>query len=140
MPLSEFEMITRYFRQTARFGKGTVLGIGDDAALINVPDGFSLTTSILQWIEGNDFLFSDGSQATGKQVLDAAMMRVCKQVKPQWMTLSLTLEHIDENWVAGFSEGLLKNAAQNNIQLVGGDSTRGPGAIRLHLTGLRKVN
>ena len=52
------------------------------------------------------------------------------------MTLSLSFEQLNEPWLDGFSQGLLGLANQFSIQLIGGDSTRGPETLRLHLMGM----
>ena len=46
---------------------------------------------------------------------------------PAWFFLSrLTLPQADTHWLDAFAEGMGALAAQHEIQLAGGDMTRGP--------------
>jgi thiamine-monophosphate kinase len=56
--------------------------------------------------------------------------------EPAWFTLSITLPEYDENWLEQFSSGLFDLARQHQIQLVGGDTTRGPLSITIQAMGL----
>ena len=50
-------------------------------------------------------------------------------------TLALTLPSVDEIWLQAFSAALDTALRSNNIALIGGDTTQGPLAITLSLTG-----
>ncbi len=54
---------------------------------------------------------------------------------PAWATLALTLPKVDELWVQKFSEGMFSLARQFNVQLVGGDTSRGPLAVTIQACG-----
>src|SRR5690606_38631450 len=45
---------------------------------------------------------------------------------PVGFTLALTLPAVDDGWLQGFSDGLAACAADHRINLIGGDTTRGP--------------
>jgi thiamine-monophosphate kinase len=136
MPLSEFAMIAKYFRDASPQRTDTILAIGDDAALIRIDAGHVLATCLLQWQAGVDYDTSAPGAETGRRLLTQAISDLeAKGVKPAWMTLSLSLEHLDEQWLDEFSQGLLSLANQYAIQLIGGDSTRGAQTLRLHLLG-----
>jgi len=45
---------------------------------------------------------------------------------PRWATLSIALPEADETWLAQFSAGFFALAQQHGVELVGGDTTRGP--------------
>lgn len=138
MPLSEFDMISRYFRHLPPVRKDTVLAIGDDAALLDVGSSQPLLTTILLWQEGRDYFNSE-------PVKDCAQRMVQKAIndleslggKAAWMTLSLSFTSLDEQWLSQFSAGLGTLLQQHHIQLVGGDTTRGPETLRCHLMGVR---
>jgi thiamine-monophosphate kinase len=60
--------------------------------------------------------------------------------KPAWFTLSLTMPMVDELWLADFSRGLFDLAQQFNVQLIGGDTSRGPLSITIQAHGLSPKN
>ncbi len=141
MPLSEFDMIAKYFRDASPHRADTILAIGDDAALIRVDEGKQLDTVLLQWLAGVDYEPAAPGADTGRRLLAQAISELeAQMVKPAWMTLSLSFEHLDETWLDQFSRGLLDLAEQHQIQLIGGDSSRGPDTLRLHLMGTSTIN
>jgi thiamine-monophosphate kinase len=56
--------------------------------------------------------------------------------KPLAVTLALTLPNIDENWLSEFSEGFLKLAQFYNVDLIGGDTTKGALTLTVQAMGL----
>jgi thiamine-monophosphate kinase len=55
---------------------------------------------------------------------------------PAWLTLALTLPQVDESWLSAFSESLFELLEYYDMQLVGGDTTRGPLSLTLAIHGL----
>jgi thiamine-monophosphate kinase len=45
---------------------------------------------------------------------------------PRWVTLALSLPQADEVWLRQFSDGFFALAERHGVELVGGDTTRGP--------------
>jgi thiamine-monophosphate kinase len=56
--------------------------------------------------------------------------------KPVWATLALTLPRGDPSWLEAFSRGFYNLARRYQVQLVGGDTTRGPLNITVQVHGL----
>ncbi|MDX2299733.1 MAG: thiamine-phosphate kinase, partial [Xanthomonadaceae bacterium] len=56
--------------------------------------------------------------------------------QPAWCTLSLSLPSDDADWLDAFLDGFLALAAQHDVALVGGDTTRGPLSICVTVHGL----
>lgn len=140
MPLSEFEMITKYFRDAFPERADTVLGIGDDAALINLPDGYETSTVILQWQPEREYLPTESSGHVAHHMLSKAIdALLIRSSKPAWMTLSLTFQQLDEPWLSGFSQGLVELASMHSIELIGGDTSHGPETLRMCLIGTIKT-
>ena len=54
---------------------------------------------------------------------------------PAWVTLSLTMPGVDEQWLSDFTAGFTVLLQQYHIQLVGGDLSRGPLAITIQVHG-----
>jgi thiamine-monophosphate kinase len=135
LALSEFDLIARYFSRT--LARADVLaGIGDDAALLRVPDGMDLAVAIDTMVEGVHFVPGAHPAALGHKVLAVNLSDLAAMgAEPAWATLALTLPAADEAWLEQFSDGLLALAARHSVQLVGGDTTRGPLCITLQAHG-----
>ena len=121
---SEFEVIRRHFTRPPRHA---VLGVGDDAALFRVRAGMELAVSTDMLVAGTHF-FADadprrlGHKALAVNLSDMAAMGAM----PRWALLSLALPKVDPSWLRKFSAGLLALARAHDVDLVGGDTTRGP--------------
>ena len=121
---SEFDLIKRYF---TRATPGAVLGVGDDAALLRVSSGMELAVSTDMLVGGTHFFpdadpFMLGHKALTVNLSDMAAMGA----KPRWALLSLALPEVDETWLERFSAGFFALADEHQVELVGGDTTRGP--------------
>jgi len=133
---SEFDIINRYFKRPAR---NTVLGIGDDAALIATAVNSELAVSTDTLVSGKHF-FPDtdpyrlGYKSLAVNLSDMAAMGAT----PRWVLLALTLpdELASKNtWLSEFSAGFFKLADQYQVTLVGGDTTAGPLNICVQIIG-----
>ncbi|OGS91597.1 MAG: thiamine-phosphate kinase [Gallionellales bacterium GWA2_59_43] len=122
--MSEFDLIRRYF---TRATPGAVLGVGDDAALLQPTAGNVLAVSTDMLVSGTHF-FADadpfllGHKTLAVNLSDLAAMGAT----PRWATLALSLPAADEVWLELFSAGFFALAQQHDVDLVGGDTTRGP--------------
>lgn len=126
MPLGEFELISRYFAE-ASTDASVALGIGDDCAVLTVPDGYQLAVSIDTLVEGTHFLPDTPADLLASRLLGAALSDLAAMgAQPAWLTLALTLPQADEDWLAAFSGRLAELCSRYQIGLVGGDTTRGP--------------
>ncbi|HEX4798134.1 MAG TPA: thiamine-phosphate kinase, partial [Burkholderiales bacterium] len=54
---------------------------------------------------------------------------------PRWATLAIALPEADEKWIAAFADGFFLLAARFEMELIGGDTTRGPLAISVTVIG-----
>jgi len=134
--LSEFELIRRYFAALTPSRDDVLLGIGDDAALLKVPPGMELAVSIDTLVAGTHFLpdvspLRLGCKSLAVNLSDLAAMGA----EPAWATLALTLPAVDSGWLQDFAEGFAELAGRYGVQLVGGDTTRGPLSLTLQLHG-----
>jgi thiamine-monophosphate kinase len=138
MPLSEFELIDRFFAASpcAGAGTGVVLGIGDDAAILSLPPGEELLVSVDTLVAGVHFPTGLPARAIGHRALAVNLSDLAAMgARPRWFTLALTLPQADEAWLAEFAAGLGALAARAGITLVGGDTTRGPLSITVQVHG-----
>jgi thiamine-monophosphate kinase len=122
--MTEFDLIRRYFTRPA---SGALLGIGDDAALLRVSEGKVLAVSTDMLVGGTHFLpdadpFLLGHKALAVNLSDMAAMGAT----PRWATLAIALPDADDAWLEKFSAGFFALAQQYGVELVGGDTTRGP--------------
>lgn len=136
MPLTEFNLIERYFAHKGSSRDDVSLSIGDDCALLNVPAGFELAVSIDTLIEDVHFPKGTRPEAIGHKSLAVGLSDLAAMgATPAWATLSLSLPEIDESWLQGFTTGLFGLAEKYQLQLVGGDTVRGPLVITVQVHG-----
>ena len=131
--ISEFDLIRRYFTHRARHA---VLGVGDDAAILGVRRGCELVVSADMLVAGRHFFHDSdpcqlGHKALAVNLSDMAAMGAT----PRWATLALALPKADTRWLAGFSRGFMALARRFDVDLVGGDTTRGPLNICVQIMG-----
>lgn len=136
MPLSEFDLIDRYFRNSGVKRTDVRLGIGDDAALLDSPAGCDLVAAIDTLVDGVHFppgcpAASVGHRALAVNLSDMAAMGG----RPSWALLALTLPRIDEDWLEEFAAGFSGLARAHDVALVGGDTTSGPLCVSVQILG-----
>jgi thiamine-monophosphate kinase len=133
MALSEFELIQRYFTHPAR---GAVLGVGDDAALVRVGRGMELAISADMLVSGRHFRPDADPQRLGHKALAVNLSDMAAMgATPRWATLALALPRADPRWTGAFARGFMRLARRHRVDLVGGDTTRGPLAICVQIMG-----
>jgi thiamine-monophosphate kinase len=121
---SEFEIIRRYFSRPAR---RALLGVGDDAALLAPSPGMELAFATDLLVSGRHFLPGADPRLLGHKTLAVNLSDMAAMgATPRWATLALALESDDEAWLAAFAEGFYALAERFGVDLVGGDTTRGP--------------
>jgi thiamine-monophosphate kinase len=134
--MTEFELIRRYFATQPVRRPDVAIGIGDDAAVLDVPPGRQLvvTTDIL--VSGVHFLPEADPASLGHKSLAVNLSDLAAMgAEPAWFTLDLAMPIVDEAWLSRFCEGLYALARRHGIQLVGGDTSRGPLAIAITACG-----
>jgi thiamine-monophosphate kinase len=131
--MNEFDLIARYFTRPT---VNADLGVGDDAALLSITAGHQLAVSADMLVAGRHF-FADADPARlGHKCLAVNLSDLAAMgAKPTWFTLSLALPEINEHWLSEFSRGMFALADQHQIELVGGDTTRGPLTIAIQVAG-----
>src|SRR5579859_1437802 len=131
--LSEFELIRRYFDRPAR---RALLGVGDDAALVKPNAGMALAVSTDMLLEGRHFAVGADPRALGHKALAVNLSDMAAMgATPRWATLALALPEADEAWLGAFTLGLYALAERHEVDLIGGDTTRGPLTIAITILG-----
>jgi thiamine-monophosphate kinase len=132
-PRSEFELIRRYFSRPA---PSALLGVGDDCALLQPSPGMTLAVTTDMLLEGRHFSAGADARTLGYKSLAVNLSDIAAMgADPRWALLSLALPDAEEAWLQEFSEGFYALAARFGVDLVGGDTTRGPLAISVTLIG-----
>ncbi len=126
MSLGEFDLIERYFNRPGR-RQGVLLGVGDDAALLELPPGQCLVAATDTLVEGRHFPRGAPPESIGHQCLAVNLSDLAAMgADPAWALLSLCMPEAREDWLEPFATGLLALADRHGVALVGGDTVRGP--------------
>jgi thiamine-monophosphate kinase len=132
---SEFDLIARYF---ARPTPQAVLGPGDDCALLAPSPGMELAITTDMLVAGVHFLPDTDPGQLGWKTLAVNLSDLAAMgARPRWALLAGSLPEADEAWIAAFAAGLFACAKRYGVDLVGGDTTRGP--LNLCITALGEV-
>ena len=127
--VAEFDLIERIRRRVAT-RDDVLLGIGDDAALLQPPAGMQLVVAMDTLNSGVHFPPETAPADIGWKALAVNLSDLAAMgALPAWCTLSLSLPDADGEFVDGFLDGFLALASQHDLALVGGDTTRGPLSI-----------
>lgn len=138
--MREFELIAM-LRQRLQAGRGdTRLGPGDDAAIIAPPAGHEIVVTSDTLVGGRHFpddttAFDIGFKALAVNLSDVAAMGA----EPAWVTIALTLPDLQSDWCRAFIDGVLAAIGTAAVDIVGGDTTRGPLSITVTAFGLVPV-
>ncbi len=149
--MSEFDLIRRHF---TRATPNALLGVGDDAALLQVSEGNVLVVSSDMLVSGTHFFADTDPYLLGHKTLAVNLSDMAAMgARPRWATLALALPYkntvsvndlsptptfprwereksedevvVDDVWLEQFSAGFFALAQQHGVELVGGDTTRG---------------
>ncbi len=135
MTLGEFDLIERFF-QRSRAMPGVIVGVGDDAAVLELPADRQLVVTADTLIEGVHFPVATAAFDIGYKVLAVSVSDLAAMgAMPRWYTLALTLPQADESWLGDFSAGLAALEEASGIALIGGDTTRGALSVTIQAMG-----
>ncbi|MDT9587223.1 MAG: thiamine-phosphate kinase [Candidatus Arsenophonus melophagi] len=137
MRFSEFDIIIRYFNRQQQDRHDVNIGIGDDCALITMPKKQQLAITTDTLVSGIHFLDSISPEDLAYKSLAVNLSDLAAMgAEPAWVSLALTLPKINEDWLERFSSSLFEQLSYYKIQLIGGDTTRGPMSITYTSHGL----
>ena len=131
--MDEFELIRRFFTRPAR---RAVLGVGDDCALIALDAGRELALSTDMLVAGRHFLHDTEPEALGHKTL-AVNLSDCAAAgaEPRYALLAVALPEANPDWLERFSRGLFALADRFGVELIGGDTTKGPLTLCVTIVG-----
>lgn len=141
MVLSEFGLIQRFFAQQPLKNSANRLGVGDDCALMQIPEGFLLAITTDTMVENVHFFEGTEPKLLGHKLLAVNLSDLASMgAEPVSVTLNLTLPEVNENWLAEFANGFLSLAEKYNVDLIGGDTTKGALTLGVQALGLVPEN
>ncbi len=121
---SEFALIDRYFRRPTR---RTVLGVGDDAAIVKPSAGCELVVSTDMLVSGTHFLPNADPGDLGWKTLAVNVSDMAALgAQPRWAVLAAALPAATDTWIEKFAQGFFECAEKFGIDVIGGDTTKGP--------------
>lgn len=124
--MNEFELIARFFSRPSR-SASVHLGVGDDATLLEPSAGCELAVSVDMLVAGRHFFADADPEKLGHKVLAVNLSDMAAMgAKPRWALLAGALPDLDQGWLAAFARGFYALADRHGVELVGGDTTRGP--------------
>lgn len=127
--LHEFDLIAR-IQSRCGMRDDVLIGIGDDAAVLQVPAGRALVVATDTLNSGVHFPAETAPVDIGWKALAVNLSDLAAMgAEPAWCSLSLSLPSADTQWLDAFLDGFLGLATQHDVALVGGDTTRGPLSI-----------
>jgi len=137
---TETEFVAWLRHRTARRASGLRLGIGDDAALVEVPPGRELILTTDMSIEGVHFTSRlHPPQAVGHRALARSLSDIAAMGgTPRYALISLAVsKHTNRAWIEGFFQGLLALAKRYGVAVIGGDTAvvRGASTIDVVVAG-----
>ncbi len=121
--VDEFALIRRYFDRAIQV-TGVATGIGDDGAVLQPAPGKELVTVIDTLVEDVHFPSGFSPADVGYRVVAVNLSDIAAMgANPRWMSLALSLNSASADWLEAFAEGMFAAAAEQNVALVGGDTT-----------------
>lgn len=135
--MNEFEIIRTFFQDPTKAHAGVILGIGDDAACLKIPNDHELLVTTDTLVENVHFITTwDPYDIAWKAVMVNLSDIAAMGGKPCFASLALTLPKPDLNWLARFSEGFHAAVHHYEVTLIGGDLTKGPLSLTLTMQGI----
>jgi thiamine-monophosphate kinase len=139
--MNEFDLIKHFFSEQAVKRKDVLLGIGDDCAIVKVNERQNIAVTTDTLVSGVHFPENTHPKAIGHKVIAVSLSDLAAMgAEPAWVSLALTMPSVDKDWLAEFSSGIFELCEYFNVQLIGGDTTKGPLSITVTAQGFTPLN
>lgn len=139
MNSGEFDIIQRYFTDISKRAprKDVIISVGDDCAVAELQRNQRLAITTDTLVENVHF-FSDISAAdlAYKSVASNLSDLAAMGAEPAWISLALTLPEVNHQWLSEFSQSFFDILDYYNVDLIGGDTTKGPLSITITAHGI----
>jgi thiamine-monophosphate kinase len=125
--LAEFELIKHCFNWPQN-KDNIICAVGDDASIVQVPQGYELVQSIDTQVADVHFPADAPADLIAQRALRCAISDLAAMgAKPQAFHLAISLpKNTTQTWLETFSNGLRACADEYDIPLIGGDTTSCP--------------
>ena len=134
--MNEFDLIHDYFTWPIK-DPSVTLGVGDDAAIFNLEQGYQLVTTTDTLIEGVHFSANTPAKDIAHKSLAVNLSDIAAMgAKAKYFTLAISLPKIDQSWLKEFSDSLKQLSERYEVSLIGGDTTRGSLNITITMIGI----
>lgn len=134
--MGEFDLIKRYFTP-GHYSEDVLLGVGDDAAVMAVPQESRLVAAVDTIVEGVHFPIGTSAANVAYRALAVNLSDMAAMgALPRWFTLSLCVPSAENEWLSEFGSALSDLATEYAVQLVGGDTVKGPLNISIQIMGV----
>lgn len=134
--MNEFDLIDLIRSECRQTAPGLVIGIGDDAAVANVPVGQQLVVCTDTLIGGRHFPITTTPEDIGWKALAVNLSDLAAMgATPAYALLALTMPSADQDWLRAFARGFAELASLHQVALIGGDTTRGDLSITVTALG-----
>ncbi|MBP6561977.1 MAG: thiamine-phosphate kinase [Neisseriaceae bacterium] len=133
--MNEFDFIRRYLNQAQKDSE-LILSIGDDAAILRPNPAYDLHISADMLVENRHFFAGvDPADLAHKTLAVNLSDMAAMGAKPRWAVLSVALPELDAAWLKAFCDQLFALANEHGVQLIGGDTTKGPLTLNVTIIG-----
>lgn len=134
--MGEFDLIRQYFKRQPKRAD-VELAVGDDCAIVCIPENHRLAITTDTLVSGTHFLPDIPPADLAYKTVAVNLSDLASQgAEPAWVSLALTLEHVEPNWLAEFSQSLFAILDRYNVDLIGGDTTHGKLSLTLTAQGI----
>ena len=134
--MKEFDLISRYFANGGYQRKDVKVGIGDDCAVTVVAENQHLAVTTDTLVGGVHFLEDAPAKSVAYKAVAVNLSDLAAMgAEPAWVSLSLSLPAIQEDWLKDFADGLYELTRYYSVQLIGGDTVKGPLAMTITAQG-----
>lgn len=132
----EFDLIAMIRARMDVARTDVALGIGDDAAVLELPPGQQLVACTDTLVAGVHFPVETAPEDIGWKSLAVNLSDLAAMGgESAWALLALTLPESDSQFVERFAQGFAELAHRHRVALVGGDTTQGPLAMTVTALG-----
>ncbi len=139
--MAEFSLIDRFCKNIGAAHPETKLSVGDDAAIVAIPEGMELAISVDTMVAGVHFYPDVAAANVAHKLLAVNLSDMAAMgAEPKWATMTLTAPSVDQAWLTDFSTSLDALAKQYGVQLIGGDTTQGQLNLSIQIMGLLPKN
>jgi len=106
---SELELIEKHCKRPRNSNHGVVLGIGDDCAILKIPDDEELIVSTDSLLRNVHFPNGTAARDIGFKSLAVSLSDLAAMgARPAYATLNLSIPKEDQRWLKQFSAGFFE--------------------------------